>query len=141
MREVPVYEQQAHQRAADNEESYWNEMARAAVLQKDYWKLKMRPALMLPTRLFLDGDQWCVLYGENRQDGVASFGRSPREAFAEFDEAWKRRLPEKAEAEAEAEPPWELPRALGNDGHDCPDEIRNSMGTCPACWYPWVAAF
>ena len=28
-----------------------------------------------------DGDQWCALYGENLQEGVAGFGRTPAEAM------------------------------------------------------------
>ena len=35
-----------------------------------------------------DGDQWCALYGENLQEGVAGFGRTPAEAMADFDQAW-----------------------------------------------------
>ena len=32
---------------------------------------------------------WCALYGDNLQDGVAGFGRSPEEAMADFDKNWK----------------------------------------------------
>lgn len=39
-------------------------------------------------RISIDGDQWCALYGENLQDGVAGFGNSPAEAMAAFDRAW-----------------------------------------------------
>ena len=66
-----------------------------------------------------------MLYGDNMQEGVAGFGKSPRAALRAFDEAWKKNLPE-------------LQRPLGNNGHDCTDEIRNRMGTCPECNYPWM---
>ena len=44
MRQTSDIEEQTHQRAANNEERYWNEMARAALLQQDYWKLKIQKA-------------------------------------------------------------------------------------------------
>ena len=31
-----------------------------------------------------DGDQWCVLFGENLQVGIVGFGRSTWEAIAKF---------------------------------------------------------
>ncbi|MCZ8113854.1 hypothetical protein [Silanimonas sp.] len=46
----------------------------------------------LRPRIFIDGDKWCVLYGENVQDGVAGFGDSPREAVYDFNKAWDKKL-------------------------------------------------
>ncbi len=34
-----------------------------------------------------DGDQWCVLYGENLHEGIAGFGSTPWEAMQEFHKA------------------------------------------------------
>lgn len=31
-----------------------------------------------------DGDQWCVLLGENLQEGIAGFGDTPYKAILEF---------------------------------------------------------
>jgi hypothetical protein len=31
-----------------------------------------------------DGDMWCVLLGDNLQEGVAAFGKSPLEAIRNF---------------------------------------------------------
>ncbi len=39
-----------------------------------------------------DGDQWCVLYGDNLQDGVAGFGKSPYLAVLNFNENWYQKL-------------------------------------------------
>ncbi|KKN88064.1 hypothetical protein LCGC14_0251360 [marine sediment metagenome] len=50
------------------------------------------PSTIFRPSLSIDGDQWCALYGENLQDGVAGFGDSPAEAMAAFDEAWVKRL-------------------------------------------------
>lgn len=51
------------------------------------------PSTIYKPRLFVDGDQWCALYGENIQDGVAGFGDSPFMAYADFDKQWCKSLP------------------------------------------------
>lgn len=33
---------------------------------------------------FKDGDQWCFLYGDNIQDGIAGFGKTIQEAADNF---------------------------------------------------------
>lgn len=43
-------------------------------------------------RLFIDGNKWCALRGENIQEGVAGFGDSPAEALSDFDAAWARKI-------------------------------------------------
>lgn len=47
-----------------------------------------RPFIQLRPRLFIDGNRWCALYGENIQDGVVGFGVSPEEAAWDFDHAY-----------------------------------------------------
>ena len=47
---------------------------------------------MLRPKVYIDGDRWCVLYGENLQDGVAGFGDSPILAVYDFNRAWHRSL-------------------------------------------------
>lgn len=54
-----------------------------------------RPSVVYRPRLSIDGNMWCALYGDNLQDGVAGFGRSPAEAMLEFDKAWWATLPAK----------------------------------------------
>lgn len=44
--------------------------------------VRMRPAV------FPDGNQWCCLYGNDLQVGVAGFGETPARACAAFDLAW-----------------------------------------------------
>lgn len=46
------------------------------------------PSVVRRPRVFIDGDQWCALYGENIQDGVAGFGGTPNEAMRDFDKNW-----------------------------------------------------
>lgn len=43
---------------------------------------------LLKPRVFKDGNQWCVLYGDNLQDGVCGFGDTPYTAMLEFNKAW-----------------------------------------------------
>jgi len=38
----------------------------------------------------LDGDSFCVLLGENIQEGIAGFGSSLTEAIIAFDAEWER---------------------------------------------------
>lgn len=51
-----------------------------------------KPSMMLEPRIFIDGNKWCALYGDNIQDGVAGFGDSPEAAYRDFDRAWSTKL-------------------------------------------------
>lgn len=68
------------------ESDYWNEMYAAACEER-------RPFVQLRPRLFIDGNQWCALLGENVQDGVAGFGDSPELAGWDFDKRFCEKLP------------------------------------------------
>lgn len=48
----------------------------------------IRPSVLMRPSLTLDGNQWCCLYGDNLQDGVAGFGDTPAQATEAFDAAW-----------------------------------------------------
>lgn len=52
----------------------------------------MRPAVMFKPRVFMDGNQWCALYGDNLHDGCAGFGDSIAEAMKAFDAEWSTKL-------------------------------------------------
>lgn len=47
-----------------------------------------RPSGRMRPRVFLDGDHWCALYGDDLQTGVSGFGKTPEEACNAFDHAW-----------------------------------------------------
>lgn len=51
------------------------------------------PHVLMRPKLSIDGNQWCALYGDNLQDGVAGFGDSPQKAMADFDKNWWASLP------------------------------------------------
>lgn len=54
---------------------------------------EMNLVATLKPRIFIDGNQWCVLLGENVQDGIHGFGETPRLAVYDFNKAWDRHLP------------------------------------------------
>lgn len=65
----------------NREQDYWDQMYFNA-------RLQCRPSLLWKPRLFIDGNQWCALYGENLHAGVAGFGDTPDKAMGDFDLNW-----------------------------------------------------
>ncbi len=53
---------------------------------------EMNLTKLLNPKIFIDGNKWCVLYGENIQDGVCGFGASPSLAVYDFNKSWKKEL-------------------------------------------------
>ena len=47
---------------------------------------------MLKPKLFIDGDQWCCMYGENLQDGISGFGDTPKKAVSDWNKQWNKPL-------------------------------------------------
>lgn len=47
-----------------------------------------RPSVVYKPRVFMDGDTWVALYGENLQEGIAGFGMTPGHATRDFDKVW-----------------------------------------------------
>lgn len=43
---------------------------------------------LLQPKLYKDGNQWCVLYGDNIHNGIAGFGDTPSKAVQSFNAAW-----------------------------------------------------
>ncbi len=52
-----------------------------------------RPCVVWKPKLYVEGNQWCALLGDNLQDGVSGFGDSPAEAMWDFDKQWFAKLP------------------------------------------------
>lgn len=66
-----------------------------ACVAQDYSYAAMQsiqPSVLFRPKIYIDGDQWCALYGENLQDGVAGFGDSPCHAMMAFDAAWLEKI-------------------------------------------------
>lgn len=43
---------------------------------------------ILRPKIYKDGNQWCVLYGDNVQDGICGFGDTPYKAVVDFNNSW-----------------------------------------------------
>jgi len=77
---------------AANAIAHWAEMTSVGIqAAAATWE---RPSVLFRPKLSLDGNQWCALYGDNLQDGVAGFGDSPAHAMYEFDKAWNAKIKE-----------------------------------------------
>lgn len=61
---------------------------------RDTHEAKTRPSAIWQPRIYIDGNQWCALYGEDLQSGVAGFGESPAAAMNDFDRNWFKPLKE-----------------------------------------------
>lgn len=70
--------------------AHWSEMAKASI--EAAASVYERPSAVFKPRLSIDGNQWCALYGENLQEGVAGFGNSPADAMWDFDKNWAKAL-------------------------------------------------
>ncbi len=70
--------------------SHYAEMAKEAISHVA-WEYG-EPSVLFRPNLKIDGDQWCALYGDNLQDGVAGFGDSPAKAMADFNKNWLKAL-------------------------------------------------
>jgi len=47
-----------------------------------------RPRVIMKPKVYVDGDSWCCLYGDNLMEGVSGFGATPELACRDFDEIW-----------------------------------------------------
>ena len=74
----------------DNEKSI--NLWQASIEDLEASRKRNSPAAIYKPELFVDGDKWCALYGENLQDGVAGFGDTPEEAMKAFNKEWKEGL-------------------------------------------------
>lgn len=53
---------------------------------------QQRPSVLFKPKIYIDGNVYYALYGENLQDGVAGFGESPAKAMLDFDKNWNKNL-------------------------------------------------
>lgn len=61
-----------------------------AVMQEEYTLFAM-----LKPKVYIDGNQYCVLYGEDLQSGICGFGETIHKAIQDFDKAFNKPLPVK----------------------------------------------
>lgn len=82
-----------------SEQSVLNAQWNAAACAQQAETERMRPCVLFRPRIYLDGNMWCALYGDNLQEGVAGFGRSPAEAMTDFDKNWESQAVHKIKTE------------------------------------------
>jgi len=70
-----------------NEQLDWA-MHMAALYEEQAAKQKCTASYIWRPRLYMDGNSWCALYGENLQDGCCGFGDTPKQAMEDFDKKW-----------------------------------------------------
>ena len=63
----------------------WNAAAETVITEE----ARRAPHVLMRPLVYPDGDQWCALYGEDLQKGVAGFGATPEQAAANFDRNWR----------------------------------------------------
>jgi hypothetical protein len=71
-----------------SEQSVLNGQWNAAEMAFQVEVERARPFYLLRPKVYPDGDQWCALYGDNLQEGVAGFGDTPALAAYDFDKNW-----------------------------------------------------
>jgi len=76
-----------------NEEEYWsmrlsNDTFHGNNNKRIILDYLIAPSVIYKPKIYIDGNEWCTLYGENLQDGVCGFGKSPELAMNNFDKAW-----------------------------------------------------
>lgn len=50
------------------------------------------PHVLLRPKIEPDGNEWCVLLGDNIVTGIVGFGETPEKACAAFDDAFRNQL-------------------------------------------------
>lgn len=50
------------------------------------------PSAIYRPNIYIDGNQWCALYGDDLQSGVSGFGDSPALAMIDFNRNWNGNL-------------------------------------------------
>lgn len=79
-----------------SEQGILNAQWNAAELACRAYEQQARPSVLYRPAIYIDGDMWCALYGEDLQAGVAGFGESPEKAMADFDANWVKDISAKA---------------------------------------------
>lgn len=80
------------------EQDYWQmridaEIRHMDIYYQDISYVATRPSTVYKPKIYIDGDEWCALFGDDIVSGVAGFGKSPEKAFLDFDKNWERTLP------------------------------------------------
>lgn len=80
-----------------DEEWFWNEKFNyeSMLMRLTYdaiLDIHTAPHVVLKPKIYKDGNEWCVLLGDDIMEGICGFGKSPKAACEAFDKAWKEEL-------------------------------------------------
>jgi len=80
-----------------NEQEYWQERLNTANWyrrrnEEILLEYQISPAVIHKPKLSIDGNMYCFLYGDNLQEGVSGFGKSPDLAMIDFNKNWYKKL-------------------------------------------------
>ncbi len=51
----------------------------------EFIEFQKRPSIFLKPTLVMQDHKWCAWYGESIDNGIAGFGKTPTEAYHDFD--------------------------------------------------------
>jgi hypothetical protein len=71
-----------------SEQGVLNCQYNAALMAEQTELQRQRPFMLLRPPIYPDGDQWCVLLGDDLMVGIVGFGETPELAAQAFDKAW-----------------------------------------------------
>lgn len=71
-----------------SDQSFLNAQWNAASAQLAAADAQAAPHALMRPRLYLDGNMYCALYGDDIMSGCAGFGETAAAAMAAFDAAW-----------------------------------------------------
>ncbi len=73
-----------HSLMACNSISHYSQQCFSAIAENS-----TEPSVLFRLTLSVDGNQWCALFGDDLQSGVAGFGDTPEKAMWDFDKKWR----------------------------------------------------
>lgn len=74
-------------RDESNRRSDWDDQIKQSELYSAVEREEVNLFVTLKPKFYIDGNQWCVLLGENIQEGICGFGGSLKKAIWEFSKA------------------------------------------------------
>jgi len=73
-----------------NRRSNWDDQIKQSELGAAIEREEMNLFSLLKPTVSIDGNQYCVLYGENIQEGICGFGNTIMEAIRSFNKEWNK---------------------------------------------------
>lgn len=77
----------------NTEAQYWNERFNEEqrfmrIYYEDLACAQTAPHVIYKPKIYLDGNEWCALLGDDIATGICGFGSTPEKACEAFDQVW-----------------------------------------------------